>query len=288
MGIHLSRLRALAAQLGVLLAVTPVVIACGASAKEPPSPAPVPAATATSVEPRTALVAPSRATVSPAATASPTSPVPTAVPNPSAVRSPSARRSAYAPNATMFRLFSGPDQLFEDTLGSLDEAATAGDTAQVPVIIELMRMIPARELLIEGSRALSGLTGEDFGTNTTEWTRWLGKHASEYQPPDRYLEWKITLMSLVDPRFADLLGQASEGVRIDLTEVVWGGVHVDGIPPLEHAPTVPAAEAAYLNPDDRVFGVSINGEQRAYPLRIINAHEMANDTLGGEPISLAY
>ena len=285
MGIHPSLLRAPVAQLGYLTAVSFLMIACGASAKGPPSATPAPAATATSVEQRTAPVASSPAAVSPAATASP---VPTAVPTSSAVRSTSARRSRHDPNATMFRLFSGPDQLFEDTLGALDEAGVSGDTAQVPVILELMRMIPARELLIEGSRALSGLTGEDFGTNTTEWTRWLGKHASEYQPPDRYLEWKITLMSLVDPRFADLLGQASEGVRIDLTEVLWGGVHVDGIPPLEHAPTVPAAEAAYLNPDDRVFGVSINGEHRAYPLRIINAHEMANDTLGGEPISLAY
>jgi len=70
--------------------------------------------------------------------------------------------------------------------------------------------------------------------------------------------------------------------------VGWGGVRVDGIPPLEHVPTIPAAEADYLNPDDRLFGVSINGEHRAYPLRIINAHEMANDTLGGEPTSLAY
>ena len=39
---------------------------------------------------------------------------------------------------------------------------------------------------------------------------------------------------------------------------------------------------------DRVFGVTINGESRAYPLRIVNAHEMVNDTVGGEPISLLW
>ena len=38
----------------------------------------------------------------------------------------------------------------------------------------------------------------------------------------------------------------------------------------------------------RVFGVSINGEHRAYPISIMNPHEMANDILGGEPIALAY
>ena len=44
----------------------------------------------------------------------------------------------------------------------------------------------------------------------------------------------------------------------------------------------------WMDPDELVVGLSINGEHRAYPLRIINAHEMANDVLGGEPIALAY
>ena len=47
-------------------------------------------------------------------------------------------------------------------------------------------------------------------------------------------------------------------------------------------------EAAYLQPSDRVFGVSINGEHRAYPLRVLNAHEMANDVVGGVQFALAY
>ena len=76
--------------------------------------------------------------------------------------------------------------------------------------------------------------------------------------------------------------------RIRLEEIVWGGVPRDGIPDLTDAPVIPASEVNYINPDDRVFGVSINGEHRAYPLRILNAHEMANDVVGGEPIALAY
>ena len=55
-----------------------------------------------------------------------------------------------------------------------------------------------------------------------------------------------------------------ERSRVNLTEVGWGGVRVDGIPSLEHAPYVLPEEATYLLPDDRVFGVSINGEHRAY------------------------
>ena len=80
----------------------------------------------------------------------------------------------------------------------------------------------------------------------------------------------------------------SRASRINLFEVAWGGVRPDGIPDLQQAPVVAAGEQEYLQPSDRVFGVSINGEHRAYPLRIVNAHEMANDWLGGEPIALAY
>ena len=43
-----------------------------------------------------------------------------------------------------------------------------------------------------------------------------------------------------------------------------------------------------MNPDDRVFGLEINGDVRAYPLRVVNAHEMVNDSVGGEPISLMW
>ena len=51
---------------------------------------------------------------------------------------------------------------------------------------------------------------------------------------------------------------------------------------------VAAENAAYLEPEDVVFGVAINGDYRAYPLRIMDWHEMANDVVGGEPVALAY
>jgi len=62
----------------------------------------------------------------------------------------------------------------------------------------------------------------------------------------------------------------------------------DGIPDLTNPPVISSEEATYLFTSDRVFGVSINGEHRAYPLRILNFHEMANDVVGGVPFALAY
>jgi hypothetical protein len=61
---------------------------------------------------------------------------------------------------------------------------------------------------------------------------------------------------------------------------VWGEVPKDGIPDMINLPVVTPPDAGYLFDEDRVFGVSFNGEHRAYPLRILNAHEMANDGVG--------
>ena len=62
----------------------------------------------------------------------------------------------------------------------------------------------------------------------------------------------------------------------------------DGISDLIDPPVVSASQADYLLHGDRVFGVSINGRHRTYPLRIMNRHEMANDVIAGVPFSLAY
>jgi len=40
-------------------------------------------------------------------------------------------------------------------------------------------------------------------------------------------------------------------------------------------------EAAYLTPQELVFGVSINGDHCGYPLRILDWHELFDDVVGG-------
>jgi len=51
---------------------------------------------------------------------------------------------------------------------------------------------------------------------------------------------------------------------------------------------VTADNASFLRPNDRVLGVESNGVERAYPIRILNYHEIVNDTLGGQPIVITY
>ena len=109
----------------------------------------------------------------------------------------------------------------------------------------------------------------------------------KYSPLPVSLVGRGSLYSGIDPNFGLFFYDGVKS-RIRLEEVVWGGVRKDGIPDLNRPPAIPAAQATYLEDSDRVFGLSINGEHRAYPLRILNPHEMANDLVGGVPFALAY
>ena len=250
-----------------------VAIACGGSVTVTPTPSPSPTQVSAEAE-----ATPAQVTPVPRATETPT-PAPEATP----VTTPTPL--AYNSNRAMYEIFprsvSSPD-LIDATL---DAIVANKDTSLAPVLIEFMRFVPAERL----AETLQSLTGQPFGTRDWfQWMEWLGQNLDAYQPPSRYPEWKAALYANLSERFAAFLAPASEFTRIDLTEIVWGGVLPDGIPDLQNPKTLQAADADYLNPDDRVFGVNINGETRAYPLRIVNAHEMVNDSLGGEPISLMW
>ena len=105
---------------------------------------------------------------------------------------------------------------------------------------------------------------------------------------DAYIAFKRALFGALYPRMAAMMDPGAPRL-IDAREVLWGGVEVDGIPALEFPAQVSVQEAAaWINDSDPVIGVAINGDVRAYPIRIIAWHEMVNDTVGGLPVSLAY
>jgi hypothetical protein len=75
---------------------------------------------------------------------------------------------------------------------------------------------------------------------------------------------------------------------VPLGAIFHGGPPKDGIPALTRPNVIPAAAADYLDATDVVLGLELNGETRAYPLLIMNWHEIVNDTLGGVPVALTY
>jgi len=66
-------------------------------------------------------------------------------------------------------------------------------------------------------------------------------------------------------------------------------VQRDAIPPLDNPKYETASEAEnWLGPDDPVLGVEFNGDARAYPLKVMNWHEIVNETIGGEDVVVTY
>ncbi len=62
----------------------------------------------------------------------------------------------------------------------------------------------------------------------------------------------------------------------------------DCIPALTNPEILNSYESYYLNDEDLVVGVIRNGCARAFPLRILWYHEVINDTLGGEMITVTH
>lgn len=58
--------------------------------------------------------------------------------------------------------------------------------------------------------------------------------------------------------------------------------------PASEIPAINEEHRKYLLASDRVIGVTIGGQARAYPLRVLNWHEVINDTLAGAPIAVTY
>ncbi|MFU8817641.1 MAG: DUF3179 domain-containing (seleno)protein, partial [Pseudomonadales bacterium] len=67
-----------------------------------------------------------------------------------------------------------------------------------------------------------------------------------------------------------------------------GGPPRDGIPAINQPKFVAAPEAGFLDDDDRILGVAINGQPKAYPISILNWHEVVNDSSGSQYFVVTY
>ena len=186
---------------------------------------------------------------------------------------PSARRR---PSSASAEVLDGGDG--ENPL----EGRTAGSTGlgEAPASAP-----PGAEVRARLVRFLEKQTGERFGDDLGRWRRWLWSRPD--QPHPDYPAFKAALYAQVDPRMADFFRPGNRAlVRLD--EVDWGGVRVNGIPPLDHPLTESAAEVRWLKDDHVVFGLALGGEARAYPKRILAWHELARDRLGGVELAIVY
>ena len=75
---------------------------------------------------------------------------------------------------------------------------------------------------------------------------------------------------------------------IDTDDLLFRGPKKDGIPAINYPVFIKPEEAALLDDNDLVIGLSINGENRAYPLNIMNWHEIVNDEVSGTSFAVTW
>jgi hypothetical protein len=75
---------------------------------------------------------------------------------------------------------------------------------------------------------------------------------------------------------------------VDAQRIEGGGPGRDGIPALTDPAVIAPGDAAFLRDDDIVIGLAVADEARAYPLKILNWHEVVNDRLGGQAVAVTY
>lgn len=163
--------------------------------------------------------------------------------------------------------------------------AAAKDLSLVPSLVEALFFTPTaqRGQLLD---VLRELTGENPGSRYHDWVELVGRR-SDLRGGPGYPAWKGSLLARIDPGYQKIF-VSGVPARIALEEIVWGGVPIEGIPALEDPPRVPAAEGRFLTDREQVFGVSAGGAHHAWPARYLSWHEMVNDTVGGEPVSLGF
>ncbi|MCB1519004.1 MAG: DUF3179 domain-containing protein [Hyphomicrobiaceae bacterium] len=71
-------------------------------------------------------------------------------------------------------------------------------------------------------------------------------------------------------------------------EIQSGGPPKDGIPSIDDPKFIDVNRNTTVKDTEPVIGLEINGDARAYPLRILMWHEIVNDTVGGVPVAVTY
>ncbi len=105
----------------------------------------------------------------------------------------------------------------------------------------------------------------------------------------------LAVMAVCGSAFADPQNWKREGWRtdfdrttVDLNDVISGGPPRDGIPAIDRPEFRAANEISDIGAQEPVIRLEVGGEVRAYPVRVLMWHEIANDTVAGIPVTVTY
>jgi len=179
---------------------------------------------------------------------------------------------------------------------AMDTINNSGDPRLAWIVSDMMRFMSQpglNQLFGESATALLGINFDDgnvWGKTTDHLMAW------DIPAPPDYLTYKRAIFTNFVPGWEKIFVEGD----IDWRHVSWGGVLIDDraydttdeacncIPAADNPEVSNAQDATWLDDDDIVFGVAVNGEYRAYPRRIMEVREMVNDTLGGRDLGIPY
>ena len=75
---------------------------------------------------------------------------------------------------------------------------------------------------------------------------------------------------------------------VPIDEITSGGPPPDGIPSIDDPQFARPADVDFLDDDEPVLSLDLDGDVRAYPVQILIWHEIVNDTVGGVPVAVTY
>ncbi len=157
--------------------------------------------------------------------------------------------------------------------------------AYAAMLLDVIQFIPVSTIQDRIATLLAKTSGVRNPNDINGFYTWLWSFEPGQHP--QYAEFKAAIYEGVDSRFREYFDHDPKAL-IRLDEIRWGGVRRDGIPPLKNPKMISAREATYLDDDNVVFGVAINGDVRAYPKRILAWHEMVKDKIGGRELNGVY
>lgn len=168
-----------------------------------------------------------------------------------------------------------------------DTIRAMGESNDLSFVFPLVDMLLHNFWSDNAAVVLEELLGPGLVSDSYQWAAWLWQQ-EDLEPPAGYDGWKGKFLRKISR--SDYKPFLYNGVktRVHLSEVVWGGVGIDELQALTSPGFLPALRATYMDDSERVFGVAVNGDYRAYPLRIMDLHEIANDVVGGISVTLTY
>ncbi|MCP4431886.1 MAG: DUF3179 domain-containing protein [Gammaproteobacteria bacterium] len=75
---------------------------------------------------------------------------------------------------------------------------------------------------------------------------------------------------------------------IPVKQIMHGGPPKDGIPAISNPKFVSVEQASHVSSSDRIVGITLDGVSKAYPISILNWHEIVNDEVNGQHFAITY